>query len=127
MRIDRTGATRIVFILKRVVVKIPNFTFCWQNFIRGLLANIVERETWRYNTGTFDKGKSHLLCPVLWVSWGGWLLIMKKVDKVLTYDEGWEADLSEHVKMFPGDDTGPNYGILNKCIVKIDYGNINGS
>ncbi len=29
--------------------------------------------------------------------------------------------LDEHVKHFPGDDSGPNYGYLDGRLVKIDY------
>ena len=129
MRINRTGASRIVFELKTVVVKIPNFTYSWQNFLCGILANIREGQTWRYNN-TYDQLEcdSRLLCPVLFTSWGGWFLIMQKADKVLSFDEFEalpEVELAEHLRTFPGDDTGPNYGLLNGRLVKIDYGNLN--
>ena len=29
-----------------------------------------EDKTWKWNTGTYEKGKGHLLCPVVWSSWG---------------------------------------------------------
>lgn len=40
--INRMGATRIVFIFKRFVVKIPN-TRSWKLFLHGLIANINEK------------------------------------------------------------------------------------
>lgn len=126
MRINRTGASRIVIELKTIVVKIPNFTYSWQNFLCGILANIREGQTWRYNLFEHPEITSKLLCPVLFTSWGGWFLIMKKVDKVLTHDEFWELDeneLKEHLNFFEGDDSGPNYGRINGRLVKIDYGN----
>lgn len=119
------GVTRIVFILKHVVIKIPKFTCQWEHFIKGLLANISENKTWKYNSGEYESGKSHLLCPVVWCSWGGWILVMKKVDRCLQYDEWDKWDISEHRKHFEGDDTVSNYGILNNKLVKIDYGQLN--
>jgi hypothetical protein len=129
MRINRKGATRIVIELTSVVIKIPNFLHTWQTFVRGLLSNIDENDTWLFNSGAYDEGRSKLLCPVEWCSWGGWILIMSKVDKVLTYDEFWEIydKAADHIKYFPGDDTGPNYGFIDNRLVKIDYAQLNKS
>lgn len=125
MLINTLGASRLVIVLKNIVIKIPTPFNGWHHFIIGILGNITENKCWKWNSGVFEKGHSYLLCPVLWCSWGGWILIMRKADKILTYDEAWERDLSKHIEHFPGDDTGPNYGILNGNIVKIDYGSIN--
>lgn len=126
MRINRVGKTRVVIELNNSVVKVPNFLNGWKTFIRGLLSNIDENDIWEWNTGKFEKGYSYLLCPILWCSWGGWIVIMKRVDKVLTHDEYW--DLSEEVlkehEHFKGDDHGPNYGYLDGRLVKIDYAQI---
>jgi hypothetical protein len=125
MRVNRKGVTRIVFVFENVVVKIPNFLGKWEHFLYGLIGNVNEKKTWRYNSGKFEKGTSHLLCPVSWCSWGGWVLVMKKA-KTLTERE-WEempyfAD--EHRKHFLGDDTISNYGIFEGRLVKIDYGEL---
>lgn len=127
MRINRTGTTRIIIEMDGVVVKIPNILHSWQTFVRGLLSNIDENQTWLFNTGKYEQGKSRLLCPILWCSWGGWVLIMKRVDRVLSHDEYWKLHpdmLKDHLKCFPGDDTGPNYGYISGELVKIDYAQI---
>lgn len=121
MKINRTGVTRIVFVLKNHVVKVPTPFNGWYNFIQGIIANMVERNTWRFNSGIYESGHSHLLCPVTWVSWGGILLVMVKA-KTIPFDA--EIDKSEHKKHFPGDDHNHNYGIIDNRVVKIDYGNI---
>jgi len=128
MRINRTGATRLVIELNRLVIKLPNFTRSWGDFLLGLIANMREGTTWRYNN-LYEQlqSDSNLLCPVLFTSWGGWFLIMKRADSVLTYDEFWaldENEFKEHLRLFGGDDTGPNYGRLDGRLVKIDYGNL---
>lgn len=121
MKIELMGCTRIVFILRSVVIKIPKPRY-WSHFLSGLLANMRERDTWKWNSGDYEKGTSHLLCPVLWASIGGWMLVMKKVDRVLEWDEDSKFDISKHIEHFPGDDKVKNYGILDNKLVKFDYG-----
>ena len=121
MKLNRNGITRLVIELKRVVIKIPNFTYSWQHFLKGLIANIHENQTWNV-VNKYNPEITHLLCPVLWCSWGGWILIMKKVDRCLKDEEYDQWDISEHKKYFEGDDTVSNYGVLDNRLVKIDYG-----
>jgi len=138
MKINRTGITRIVIELNSVVIKTPNFTYSWQHFLKGLVANIHENQTWKYT-------KSELLCPVVWSSWGGWVLIMKKADtarlekeiEMLPYKMMYSPEARdnwfEYKKGFfnkwidagfGGDDKVDNYGYYQDRIVKIDYGQI---
>lgn len=125
MKVCRKGVTRIVFVFKNVVVKIPNFTCQWSHFLKGIIGNIEEGRTWRWNSGKYEKGTSHLLCPVLYTSAGGWFLVMKRA-KTLSFEE-WDLidpDCSEHRKYFAGDDTCSNYGFLDGRLVKIDYADL---
>jgi hypothetical protein len=124
LKINRKGVTRIVIELRSVVVKIPNFTCQWSHFLRGIIGNISENQTWKWNSGKFEKGTSHLLCPVVWCSLGGWILIMKKA-KPITIEQ-WEAitDISEFKKHFGGDDTMSNYGYYKNRLVKLDYADL---
>lgn len=120
MKVNRMGVTRIVLIFKSFVIKIPNARVQWDHFLKGILANIQENTTWKYNSGNYERGKSYLLAPVLWCSWGGWILVMKRV-KVC----GWEdkIDYTKWIEAdFGGDNKPQNYGYLNGIIVKIDYG-----
>lgn len=123
MKIKR-GCTRIVFIFEKVVVKIPNFTYHWNNFLKGLISNMTERDIWRWNSGQYEKGLSHLLCPVLWSMRGGFLIVMKRAETDVF--EKLEEDISFYGPWieagFGGDDKVDNYGILNGTVVKIDYG-----
>lgn len=120
------GVTRLVIELDKVVIKIPNFTYQWNHFLKGLLANMSESCTWHYAgiEGSFGYGHRHLLCPVRWSSWGGWILVMQKVDRVLEWEEYDKFDWSEHKRWFPGDDKVKNYGILDGRLVKFDYGQL---
>lgn len=125
MRLNLKGVTRIVLEFKTVVVKIPNFTCQWDHFLRGLIANMDEGQTWKWNSGPYNKGTSYLLCPVVWFSWGGWILVMKKA-KPLTVEQ-WKENtyhIDQHKEHFPGDDTVSNYGIYEGRLVKIDYASL---
>ena len=124
MKINRKGGTRIVLEFKTVVVKIPNFTCQWSHFLKGIIGNIEESRTWKWNSGKFEKGTSHLLCPVKWCSVGGWILVMEKVDEMINDNNIHLWDCDEHMKHFKGDDTISNYGILRGKLVKIDYADL---
>ena len=132
------GAPRIVFVFKNVVIKIPTICYSWDAFLNGLLANIRESRCWSCNSGQSDKGKSHLLCPVKWSSWGGWILVMQRANMEL-----WEQAVKEYYPVpddcherakyqeklyitwieagFGGDDKQDNYGYLCGKLVKVDY------
>lgn len=107
-----------------MVVKIPNFTCQWSHFLRGIIGNISENQTWKWNSGKFEKGTSHLLCPVVWCSLGGWVLVMKKAKPITR--EQWEmiTDISKFKKHFSGDDTMSNYGYYENRLVKLDYADL---
>lgn len=124
MKINLKGVTRIVLIFNKFVIKIPNFTYSWHHFLKGLVANINENHTWKYNSGKYERGKSYLLCPVRWASWGGWILIQGRANIKVTYENREEFDFSEHILEFEGDDTISNYGEYEGRLVKIDYGDL---
>ena len=130
MKINQTGITRIVIELRNVVIKIPRFTYSWEHFLKGLIANISENKTWEYNSGKYEEGKSYLLCPVVWCSYGGWLLVMKKADMKRHEDEvrAWIDNGQEPMWYvawknagFGGDDKCDNFGYYENRLVKIDY------
>lgn len=123
MKLNRTGVTRLVFVFKRVVVKIPKPTI-WNHFLRGILSNINEHRTWKWNSGNFNEGRQILLCPVLWCSWGGWILIMKRAEPINREDWSRITDISSYKQHFGGDDTMSNYGWLDGVLVKLDYGSM---
>lgn len=118
MKINKTGITRLVIERSNIVIKIPNFTCQWSHFLQGLLSNINEALTYRWSE------KQEMLCPVIWCSWGGWILIMRKAIPCKYMDEGGEEiDYSKWiVEGLGGDDKPDNYGYYNGRIVKIDYG-----
>jgi hypothetical protein len=121
MYINRDGATRIVFVFKNFVIKIPVWR-SWLNFLNGLLANITEGQTWKYNQ--YDDCRigcekiRNMICPVLYFNRLGLVTIMRRADKLphnypINYHDysGLCSDLKDD-----------NFGLLDGKLVVIDYG-----
>lgn len=121
MIINRKGSTRIVFLIKKHAIKIPNFLDGWTLFLKGLLANIQESNTWEWwripNSELFER--SELLCPIIWRSWGGWIVVMKRADPITNQDT---RPVFLQLEYFIKDHKDDNYGIINGKVVMIDYG-----
>ena len=123
MKVNRKGVTRIVLEFNTFVIKIPNFLY-WDHFLRGLLANIDERDTWKTSTLRIEGDLSYLLCPVLWTSWGGWILCMRKADVNKHIEEDRFLNYSAWVNNGYGGDKAENFGYLEGRLVKVDYGQL---
>lgn len=116
IEIDRRGATRLVFLTKRRVYKIPSL-FSWKHFLLGLLANIQERQFGRLGWPE--------LCPVAWSLPGGWLVVMPRC-RPMTRAEFDETDLealaSQPAYRVPAELKIDSWGWLNGRLVAFDYG-----
>jgi len=115
MIINRTGATRIVLLTDNYAIKIPNFLSGWKLFVKGILANLNEREFWT----VADPRYKQWLCPIVWGSWGAWIVVMKRANRKPDMDPRLAFKELEHVV---GDHKEDNYGMLDGRVVMIDYG-----
>lgn len=120
MKISK-GATRIVFMFSKFVIKIPR-VIPWKNCLVGMLANLQERE--------FNTLKRNDLAPIFLSSRLGLFVIMKRAKPIENYtDAEFWGILDEMYKgtdfyeFMLSDYKMNNYGIINGKIVKIDYGN----
>lgn len=122
MYINKQGSTRIVFVFKNIVIKIPSFVE-YKLFLYGLLANIQEC--------TFSKINRKDLGKIYFVSKFGFINIMKRY-KVLGWDD-WEYIKKEIEKTYEKDDMKDfmlsdlkpqNWGVDEYGrYIKIDFGN----
>lgn len=113
MKLNSDGMTRIVLIFNSFVVKVPKLKYGWKCFLQGILANINEASTWQ------NHPRKDLLCPVLWSSWGGWVLIMQNA---IPCEDGFKINYYKWIEAgLGGDDKPDNYGVFNSQLVKIDY------
>lgn len=131
MKICKNGVTRTVFIFNGFVVKFPTFKHGYKMFLSALLYNIAEGVAWNHAT-LIDNGSDKLLCPVIWYSRTGLVLIMKKADVDKHCEEIGDRQLNKdyayynkwHDVHHGGDDKPENYGYYEDRLVKVDYGNI---
>lgn len=75
----KCGSRRIVFLFKKIVVKIP-YLFNWVSFVSGIQENLYERY-WYCPDSYFLY--SDFLSRILWSDKLGLLIIMEKVDTEL--------------------------------------------
>lgn len=137
MRIVKTGVTRWVLLTKKYAIKFPSL-YSYRHFLQGILGN--EQECFWYRNFKWTKK----LCPVLWKSWGYFVIIMPKVrvmtDEEATQEWGWkyersatlecfETPLDKFLKIeegedsiFPAEKKSDSFGWLDGRIVIIDYG-----
>jgi hypothetical protein len=124
MKVKTNGITRVVFLIGGYAIKIPSF-YCWRYFLMGLVGNMSERDIYRFAQieGSYEYEKRHLLCPVVWASWGGWVLVMKRAKPYYSGLNGGELydRFIECKSAFPSDFKHENCGVLDGIVVKIDY------
>lgn len=112
------GTTRVVYVLGNYAFKFPR-TNRWKSFLRGILANMDEY-FWYKHSPIEWKDK---MCPVIFKSWGGFLLIMEKADE-LSDNEYNKKQFAEMFKIIPIslDNKIMNFGRLkNNKVVLVDY------
>ena len=119
----KIGATRIVFIFNKIVIKIPNIKE-YRLFLHGILANMQEYTFYK-------RSKREDLAKVYFISPLGLFIIMRKAkvfcNKVnhLNFlnmiEDKYKNDVMKDFML--SDCKVTNWGIINKKLVKIDYGN----
>lgn len=99
-------------------MKVPNFLDGWSLFLRGLLANMQERQI----------GRSALagICPVLFSTIGGWVVVMPRArvmtrEEFLSFDPGAFCNRDDY--SIPSEHKENSFGYLHGEVVAIDYGN----
>lgn len=115
----KKGTTRTVILVGSYAIKVPRFWHQysghrWKIFLRGILANIDESFWWKC---AFQKEK---LCPVLWKSPLGFILVMKRAEP-LTEEEYDKEKFENEFKLLPLDNKMINFGKVENRIVLIDY------
>ncbi len=126
MKLNRSGGTRIVILTERLALKFPRID-SWKHFVQGMLSNMTEGQ-WK------DYGNRHL-CPIKYSNRFGLLVVMVRAQEV-TDEEKFKEDLSRLLEdeskgvdpyelgtdFFEYDGFPKNFGYIDGCLVKIDYG-----
>lgn len=111
------GITRTVFLVGRYAIKVPSWRMGWRFFLRGLLANMQERE--------FGRAGWDGLCPVLYGNRYGFVIVMPRADPIERDMTDVEYDdlLARREYELPVERKTDSFGMLNGQIVAVDYGN----
>lgn len=112
---NTAGISRTVFLIGRYAVKVPTGRYGWAKWLRGLVANLQEREWagFRYPE----------LCPVLASDPLGLVVIMPRAEilaRPLTPDE--LRGLAVRGVELPVEYKPDSFGYLNGNLVAVDYG-----
>lgn len=111
------GVTRQVLLIGGLAIKIPRLTE-WRLFLLGLLANMQER--------LFSRTGWPELCPVLFSTPGGWLVVMKRA-RLMTDAEFDDMDMKAWVDRgeytVPAELKSDSFGYIGDQLVAVDYGN----
>lgn len=116
MKISR-GTNRIVVLIGKYAVKIPNFINGHLLFLTGSLANYREREYCRMMKNIPDL--YNLVCPSLWCSWFGLIQIQKRAKPVIDELSDYEFSKFDNIC---DDLKNENFGYYHGRLVCIDYG-----
>lgn len=132
MKVCTNGITRIVFLTRRHAIKIPRLNYGWRLFIDGIRANLNEVELWRIAQvpGNQVTRVRRYLCPIVWSSWGGWIVVMKRAEPIVmtthaSYQNFAIRRAFLEMEKIVGDHKDDNYGTIDGEPVMVDYGSAN--
>jgi hypothetical protein len=117
------GISRTVFLVGKYAIKVPCGRYGWKGWLKGLLANLKERELIKYGFPQF--------CPILWSDPLGLVVIMPRC-RILTEEEA--MDTMQYHDFFrstfpvfnhwiPTENKADSFGYLGDKLVAVDYGN----
>lgn len=112
-----TGISRTVFLVGRYAIKVPCGRYGWSKWLRGLLANLQERQ--------FGRAGYAGLCPVLFADPIGLVVVMPRAE-ILTgalFDAEYERFINRDDYVLPVENKPDSFGFLNGELVAVDYGN----
>lgn len=112
----KRGITREVFLIGKLAFKIPSFR-TYPLFLTGVLCNIQERN--------FSKNlKSDLICPVLFKSPLGFLIIMPRCEptNLQSFDDVQKIIEPFREAGIPVESKPCSFGIYKGKLVAVDYG-----
>ncbi len=114
------GATRTVVLVGRYAFKLPSLRYGWRPFLRGLIANGIERDWWRSET---NEG----LCPILFALPLGFLVVMPRCEPVTNLtDDLYQEFVNRDGYVLPVENKEDSFGWLGGDggrLVAVDYGN----
>ena len=120
MKIDLKGSTRIVLVFNKIVIKIPNFLYCHQHFLKGCYANWSERDYYKIHIkATYENNMSHHVVPSYFCSWFGLIQIQAKCEPMLEHLT--PKQMLFYKPLCGTDNKKENFGWYKGKLVCLDY------
>lgn len=120
LKIKTTGITRIVLLIGKYAIKIPNFTYEHRHFLQGCCANWSERKYNKdFNDVYYTGNMYEYVAPSYFCSWFGLIQIQARCEPML-------EDLTNEQKEFyyplcGTDSKKENFGWYKGKLVCLDY------
>lgn len=115
------GITRIVILLYKYAVKLPNFKNGHLNFIHGCYCNYYERNYCKIMKGIENNKYYNLVAPSLYCSLFGIIQLQKRC--IINNLELTNEQLSNFDYVRHGESKPCNFGYINNQLVCLDYAN----
>ena len=122
MKLDKKGITRLVFIFKYFVIKIPKFTYSHKHFLQGCYANWSERNFTKIFKDIDWDGETNLynlISPSYFCSYFGLFQIQARCKPLLRDLTEMEKEL--YKPLCEKDNKKENFGWYKGRLVCLDY------
>jgi len=119
MILNRKGVTRIVFVFKTFVVKVPNFLVHHQHFLNGCYANWSERQLYKQFKTINDCEIKNLIIPSYFCSWFGLFQIQARAEELQR--DLTKLEVEKFKDVCSNDIKKENFGIYKNTLVCLDY------
>jgi hypothetical protein len=113
--LDRKGVTRIVILIGKFAIKIPNFTYSHLHFLNGCYANWSERHFCKRKINSIK----HLAIPSYFCSWFGLIQIQARAEPKLCHLT--KQEIKDYEGVHNGDYKKENFGYYEGKLVCLDY------
>lgn len=119
VKIHTNGVTRIVILIGKYAIKVPNFTYSHDNFLKGCSANWNERAFCRMFKNTTGTEIYHRVAPSYFCSWFGLIQIQARCNP---YADSLSKTALEYLfNQVCTDIKSDNIGIYKGRLVCFDY------
>jgi hypothetical protein len=108
------GITRIVILIGKYAIKIPNFRYSMLHFLQGCYSNWNERQFYKNLTENKD-----MVCPCYYCTWFGLISLYKRCNPKL--EDLTEQEIKNYSLFHNGDYKKENFGYYNNKLVCLDY------
>jgi len=120
MKIDLKGITRIVFLVGKYAIKIPNFRYEHGHFLQGCYANWSERNFCKsFKNATYEENMYEWVAPSYFCSWFGLIQIQARCEPYL--DDLTTIQKKFYKPLCGTDFKRTNFGLLKGKLVCLDY------